>query len=412
MDAQLTCLVTIHGIGFQQPPNGRPGFADGLHANLSKYLGPLLADDPNRSRSRAGENGPVYVQSSWPPWTNRSEPGLARLGSWDPATPRTINASQAPLADRARGIAHVALVYSHLEEDAPRPGSAIEAASRAAVSFGNYASVLGGTRTILSDAWAMLEHRGTGNDGPSSSSLLIRTDGIRERTHLLPGIIRPHGSSDPVQTGAGLFATIRQLEDDVAAYVCRNDLRERVRGFVREALIRLAFRDDVTQIVVNSHSHGTVVAFDVLRQLPPSVVPKMAAFITAGSPLRKYSDLFCWGTEIGAIKELRWFNYWDPKDPVADPLSPAPDWQPGSDPSTAGVGMYKALDPMTGDLVSAVIADCQVDNLQNSGGGGLQAHNYWDNDKEVVKPLADILSGLASAPAKVPIAATAAPALP
>src|SRR5213075_825224 len=68
------CMITVHGIGFQRPPEeGEPGYADGLHASLRRALGDLLGDDPNRP---AG--GPVYVQSSWgtPP---APEKGLVRL---------------------------------------------------------------------------------------------------------------------------------------------------------------------------------------------------------------------------------------------------------------------------------------------------------------------------------------------
>ena len=42
-----------------------------------------------------------------------------------------------------------------------------------------------------------------------------------------------------------------QLEEDVCAYVCRNDSRTRIRDFVREALLRLLARRDVDQLVVN-----------------------------------------------------------------------------------------------------------------------------------------------------------------
>ena len=50
MDPKYICLVTIHGVGFMQPPiNGIPGYADGLHQHLSKYLDEhLLGDDPKR----------------------------------------------------------------------------------------------------------------------------------------------------------------------------------------------------------------------------------------------------------------------------------------------------------------------------------------------------------------------------
>ncbi|MBV9231350.1 MAG: hypothetical protein JOZ18_18710, partial [Chloroflexi bacterium] len=53
--------------------------------------------------------------------------------------------------------------------------------------------------------------------------------------------------------------------------------------------------------------------------------------------------------------------------------------------------LMKALDPNTGQISDLHIDDRTVDNLTNSRGDGLQAHNYWDNDKEFVQPLADLL---------------------
>lgn len=59
--AESVCVVTVHGIGFQQPPeDGRPGHADALHEHLRKVLGSRLGDDPDRDTG-----GPVYVRSEW-----------------------------------------------------------------------------------------------------------------------------------------------------------------------------------------------------------------------------------------------------------------------------------------------------------------------------------------------------------
>jgi hypothetical protein len=55
----LTCVLTVHVIGFQQPPSdGHAGYADRLHALLGAVvaLGQELGNDPKR------EAGPVYVQ--------------------------------------------------------------------------------------------------------------------------------------------------------------------------------------------------------------------------------------------------------------------------------------------------------------------------------------------------------------
>jgi hypothetical protein len=379
----LTCLLTIHGIGFQQPPvKDAPGYADGLHEHLRPGLGDLLNDDPNRAR------GPVYVSSSWPPGSDNEEAGLERLGTWKPGI-AGIDYTKAPLGGD-KGISHVALVYAQLEDQGPRPGSALEAAARTAVSLHQYASVRTALHMLITDVVAMIKPPHHDQETPS---LQPRTDIVPEKRHLMAAIYTQNARPVP-PAQASLINTIRHLEDDVAAYVARNDLRERVRNFVQEVLLRLVHRDDVDQVVINSHSHGTVVAFDVLRDMSPFSISKVKWLITAGSPLRKYSDFFCWGTESGAIEQVPgWTNFWDAKDPVADPLAPPQGWRPGTDASVArdAPGMYKALDPDHGKLLNVDIEDQSVDNLTHSQGGGLQAHNYWDNEVEVVPAMVDIL---------------------
>src|SRR5262249_36510927 len=149
----------------------------------------------------------------------------------------------------------------------------------------------------------------------------------------------------------GLRATIVQLENDVAAYVTRDALRQRVRSFVTETLMRLAYRPDVDGIVVNSHSQGTTVAFDVVRDFPVVAKDKIKAFVTSGSPLRKYVDLFAWGREVGCLyginhEQGRWTNFWDPIDPVADPLAARLQWHPGDpiDPQPGDEELFRAVD--------------------------------------------------------------------
>jgi hypothetical protein len=39
----------------------------------------------------------------------------------------------------------------------------------------------------------------------------------------------------------------------------------------------------------------------------------------------------------------------------------------------------------------------EVNNLENSSGGGLQAHNYWDNKKQFITQLAELLLKTAAA---------------
>lgn len=416
------CLVTIHGVGFeQQPTPGVPmsGYADMLHARLSAALNggdgpPLLSDDPHTQRGAGapgGQAGPVYVASSWPMNTQDREAGLKRLGVWrghpGPSAAGSVAAlDEARLVQPGLPIAHVALVYSHLEEQGPRLGAAAETVAKTLVSLHNYESPFGAIHMAFADAVAALEPqraRDAALPGGVPPSLRVRGD-VR---HRLPRFGKPPAPAPEVEPPPSDHGgdIILQLQDDVATYVCRDDLRQRVRAFVRDALLRLIYREDVAGVIVNAHSQGTVVAFDVLSQLSPFEARKVWWLMTMGSPLRKYVDLFHWGNEAGALREiglrdapgrnalgqdvlpLRWTNFWDPLDPVADPLRPesreAQPPAPFSDDKT----LLAWIDPLTGATCPIAVEDRQVDNVTHSS-GGLRAHNYWDNEPDVIHPLA------------------------
>ena len=295
------CLVTVHGIGFQQPPeDGRPGYADALHAHLHEQLGDELGDDPKRT-----EGGPVYVKSEVGP--SRRE-GLARL---DPSN---------QLAPEGK-IAHLALVYSPSEPLQPRLGSVADVLARAVLAHEHYISALGAVRLLLSDAWAAL-HETKG--ATAASSLRPRSDlAVVAEPHRLARILHGHHDASAGEPGAlGIF---RALEDDMATYVARNDLRERVRGFVQEALLLIVNRPDVAGVVLNTHSQGTMIGWDVLCRLPffawrDSHDPRasmLRSFVTAGSPIRKFVDMLAWGEQVGQLAalfdgapgELEWRNF-------------------------------------------------------------------------------------------------------
>ena len=151
-------------------------------------------------------------------------------------------------------------------------------------------------------------------------------------------------------------------------------------------------------MVVNAHSQGTVGSFDVLRLYPSDSLAGVRAFVTAGSPLRKYADLFSWGNNSGGLQSTTWLNFWDEKDPVADPLSPPDAWHYGNPPGSpppGEPGLFYALDG-DGNQVTVTVTDIEVNNLENSSGGGLQAHNYWDNKKQFITRLAELLKSTAA----------------
>jgi hypothetical protein len=418
--AGVTCVVTVHGIGFQQPPNEnpndpggrRPGYADQLHRLLqASGLVPGLGDDPERLEH--GVHGPVYVQSPW----NEPENGLSRL---DPHRPLVTEQGDAPTDRR---VAHVALIYSGLEVGGPRLGSALDTLARTALSLDAYAHPLGAAHLLAADIAAMLRRPAVPAGAPPSG-LQPRRDldpgpagaAPRHRLHLMNLL---HRAAPPAPGGAtaltpasrlNLFDT---LEHDVASYVCRNDLRERVRGFVQTALTRLVARDDVDTIVVNSHSQGTVLAVDVLGRYAPT---KVTALVTAGSPLRKYVDLFAWGNRVGRLQDIVtdefWLNIYDPLDPVADPLEPSGEWRaddalPDPSPHTLMQMPHPDQSVLRG-TVNCPVTDLHVNNVAHSG-GGLAAHNYWDNSAEFIPALAGVITRAApstepdSLPAHAPV---------
>jgi hypothetical protein len=392
----VTVIVTIHGIGFQVPPNdaqGIEGYADAFHRHLRETtaLGDALGDDPERLKD--GVQGPVYVHSQWPPGSKNIELGIKRLGTWIPGKHPAVVTTDQKLVDGTQPLAHVALVYANLEEKISALGPLGLITEMALFRLGNYSSVPRLVRMLWLDALPLLK---PGKAQPTPSLQPRRV--VRLPTPTSPD--QPTINIVPEPTGAR--ATIVQLENDVAAYVTRDTLRQRVRSFVTECLLRLAYRPDVDGIIVNSHSQGTVVAFDAVRDFPVVAKDCIKALVTAGSPLRKYVDLFAWGHEIGCIYGIDgengpWRNFWDKRDPVADPLEASAHWQPGqaADP-VAGDELFVAYKRDTGErLLYTRLKDVPTDNLKFSYGGGLQAHNYWDNQREFIPPFVEVVRSAA-----------------
>ncbi len=385
----ILCLVTLQGIGFEQPPQPglkNSGYADLLHEHLRNYLGTMLSDDPFRTREHPGENGPIYVESRWGDAVGMAsrEVGLERLGRW--VRDRSITSTgDAPLVANDGHVSHIALVYSsqELKVDADLPPTSFASS--------NYDNIVRVLHTDLTNTLARIGHyRAVADQGTASFRSPIDLD---SRTSKHRGQLA-QSAPPPLR----LMTALRNLEDDIASYVSDEDERERVKSFVSEALLRLAYRDDVGAIVLNTHSNGTVIAFDALCRLPKEVTQKIQAFVTAGSPLRKYVSLFRWGKKIESVNPFwNWYNFWDERDPVADPLEPPSIWHRGDEIiSPYDHKLFSFIDPYIGTSNNIDVTDIKVDNVVKSVGGGLQAHNYWDNEEQFVKQLADIVRTLAN----------------
>jgi hypothetical protein len=380
----MIVVITIHGIGFQQAPSNvaaTDGYADALHEGLRAHLGTALGDDPNRLG--AGGRGPVYAQSNWPPQSHATEAGLSRLGRWNDSG--SIDITGMPLAAAGAAVAHVALVYSGLEEQESDATALHTMEVLSLPSIASYATLGGLVHMAVADLQALRQH--PANSSPSTASLQERSDapshhGLMERLlhrHNDTAVTAP--AAGDVEPGA--FRALRTVEDDVAAYVTRNEHRERVRMFLRDAASRVLGRADVEGAIVNGHSNGTVMGFDLVAALSPPSARRVRALITSGSPLRKYADLLSWGHDGGNLRLIAgsWTNFWDARDPVADPLAPLPGWKRGQPlPDGGGPGMFVVHDPDTGAESAMAVTDVEVDNVKDSKGGGLRAHNYWDND--------------------------------
>src|SRR5437763_13790791 len=147
---QKLCILTVHGIGFQQPPTASAaGYADLLHENLREALGDRLGSDPQR---KPAPYGPVYVMSAMP-GTRNAEWGLSRLGTWRDGS---IDISGMPLTAGDEPTAHVALIYTSLEGVGPRLGTGVGTVGEAGLMLSHYASVAGAIRLVVADAWAAL----------------------------------------------------------------------------------------------------------------------------------------------------------------------------------------------------------------------------------------------------------------
>lgn len=354
MSGPLTCLVTIHGIGFEEPPDdgqGMPGYADDLHSMLREVI-PGLGDDPERG------HGAVYVAGPSPTSMDRLDPSR-------------------PLATPGAHCAHVALVYTCFEESMPDPLGLFAIILWSVRYARSYITARGAVQMLVGTLQSL---RRKGSPGATSYPGSLRLRDEAQRRQLRNRMRRHPRRREPNRRPSGPFSIVWQVSQDVGGYVARHKYRERVRSFVEAVLTSLSCREDVRAIVLNTHSNGTVVGFDVLSDLDPSTDLKIRGLVTAGSPLRKYADLLGWGTDAGRLCPRRWINVWDRRDPVADSLQPPVTWRRGQ-PHTGGPGLFHRWSPAEGELGPVTVTDRMVDNVQDArpGGGGLRSHDYWAN---------------------------------
>jgi hypothetical protein len=167
------------------------------------------------------------------------------------------------------------------------------------------------------------------------------------------------GAGDLLEFIKKKLAIGEDLISDVGNYVARNGVRTAVQEILHEALGDSAGALD-NQALIVSHSQGTIISYDVLRQAGRNYAG-LRTWITMGSPLRKYLAFpLQWGAaQLSVPDGLRWLNLYDKRDIVGKDLAGAVDWQ----------------HPQPIDVV--------VDNVKNAS----SFHDHWANP-QVVKAVA------------------------
>ncbi len=120
----------------------------------------------------------------------------------------------------------------------------------------------------------------------------------------------------------GRVNAIASLTKDITLYLFDSTVAAKVRARVTAAFDRAAGRFE--EIVVFSHSLGTVIAFDALKECADQY-RQFSYWFTAGSPLAKLRRIGMRNDELGAIRTdtvRHWFNLYDTTDIIADVLGP------------------------------------------------------------------------------------------
>ncbi|MBC7263783.1 MAG: hypothetical protein H5T64_05415 [Chloroflexi bacterium] len=139
---------------------------------------------------------------------------------------------------------------------------------------------------------------------------------LRGVPRLTRRLVREQGVFDGLRLLRQTLRGIWQATRDLMNYEFCPAVRACVRGRLLTAL-QTAPRGD---IVLISHSLGTVICFDLLRQRGDEF--KIATWFTTGSPLGKFVRLRRRSHHAGEIAHVgAWQNLYDPTDLIAGPLA-------------------------------------------------------------------------------------------
>jgi hypothetical protein len=144
-------------------------------------------------------------------------------------------------------------------------------------------------------------------------------EGSLEIAGLLPAVWREAVIKKAAMEAYYFLFDKEYVRPDGTKFMVRKELRERLLANLASAAAK------AEKIVIISHSMGTMVAYDVLRNCP--TCPPIDTLITLGSPLgvkevqAELKAAGADGVDFPAARVRRWINIYDPLDPIcgADP---------------------------------------------------------------------------------------------
>jgi len=159
----------------------------------------------------------------------------------------------------------------------------------------------------------------TGADAAPPAAALATAPGQFEIASWLPGPVKQAIIRKAAMEAYYFLFDKEYQRPDGARYQVRRELRDRLVNDLRAA------REVAEKIVIVSHSMGTMIAYDVLRNVVDC--PQVDTLFTLGSPLgitevqdelraAEVKDV-----DFPKARLLRWVNVFDPRDPIcgADP---------------------------------------------------------------------------------------------